>query len=115
MFEQNSRPTLGPNGDIQRAGDDLEAKGLTEYMFDVLYWSWGCIVLTAIFGNRLWWLWAAIPVYSVYAAYTTFTGVRGSLSGMASAAGEPEGANTTGTSKRQQKLEKRGGQRVQYR
>ena len=111
LFEKNSRPSYGSDGEVKRAGDDLEAKGLTEYLFDVLYWSWGCIVLAAIFGNRMWWLWAVVPVYSGYAAYNAFTGVRNSLTGMGAAGGE--GGNATAVSKRQQKLEKRGGQQIQ--
>lgn len=115
MFERNSRPTFGPDGELKRGGDDLEAKGMTEYMFDVMYWTWGCVVMAALFGDRLWWAWSAVPVYSAWAAYAAFTGIKGSLSGMAGPAGEPEGMGSGVASKRQQKLEKRGGQKVQYR
>jgi hypothetical protein len=56
----------------------------------------------------------AIPLYSVWLAYTTFGGIRQGMAGMAGAgdralAGGSEGSN------RQKKMEKRGGQRVQYR
>ncbi|KAJ4375912.1 hypothetical protein N0V83_001190 [Neocucurbitaria cava] len=110
-FERLSRPTLNSeNGAVKRAGEDLDAKGLTEYMWDVVYWSYGCIMMAAVFGDYAWWLWAVIPVYSGYAAWTTYTGMRG---GYQDAAGVPQPG--AATSKRQAKMEKRGGQKVQYR
>ncbi len=109
-FERLSRPTLTPDGSVKRAGEDLDAKGLTEYMWDVVYWTYGCIVFAAILGDSAWWLWAVIPAYSVYAAYTTYMGV---TRGFQDPAAAPQSASTT--SKRQAKLEKRGGQKVQYR
>jgi hypothetical protein len=54
-----------------------------------------------------------VPVYSAYLAYTTFTGVRNGMAGMAGPGTAEEGI--TSQSKRQSKLEKRGGQRMQYR
>lgn len=57
-FERVGRPTYaeGPNGkELKRAGEDLEAKGLTEWMWDVVYWSWGCIVFTTLLGDWAWW------------------------------------------------------------
>ena len=101
---------------MKSAGEDLDAKGLTEFLWDVLYWSWGCVVFAAAFGDRAWWLWIVIPCYGVWLGYTTFMGVRGGMAGMGGAQGmEGEGmAQGTGSSKRQAKLEKRG-QRVAYR
>ena len=112
FMELNSRPKYTPDGEVARAGDDLDARGLTDYLFDVLYWTWATIVVAALFGNRAWWMWVAVPVYSVYAAYKAFGGVKESLAGL-SGAGKEGGAGPQ--SKRQAKLEKRGGQRVQYR
>ena len=78
-------------------------------MWDVTYWTYGCILLVTVFGDWAWWFWGVMPLYSVYLAWTTYKGVSG---GYADAAGVPQpGA----TSKRQAKLEKRGGQKVQYR
>lgn len=57
-FERIGRPTYidGPNGkELKRSGEDLEAKGLTEWMWDVVYWSWGCIVLSTLLGDWAWW------------------------------------------------------------
>ncbi|THX66620.1 hypothetical protein D6D08_07097 [Aureobasidium pullulans] len=116
-FERVGRPTYvdGVNGkELKRAGEDLEAKGLTEWMWDVVYWSWGCIVLTTLLGDWAWWFFAVIPLYSAWLAYTTFTGARQGLMGGGSAM-PAEGASSGAQSKRQQKMEKRGGQKMQYR
>lgn len=110
QFERLGRPTYDGEGAVKRAGEDLEAKGLTEYMWDVTYWTYGCVLLAAVLGDWAWWLWAIIPVYSAYLAWTTYQGVRG---GYQDAAGVPQPGG--GVSKRQQKMEKRGGQKVQYR
>lgn len=61
FFELNSRPQYGPSGnDIRRSGQDLEAPGLTEWMWDVLYWTWGCLAVTALLGDTAWWLWVSV-------------------------------------------------------
>lgn len=66
-FERVGRPTYvdGVNGkELKRAGEDLEAKGLTEWMWDVVYWSWGCIVLTTLLGDWAWWFFVSHFLYS---------------------------------------------------
>jgi hypothetical protein len=115
-FERIGRPTHD-NGDLKRSGEDLEAKGLTEWMWDITYWTWFCVVLAALVGNKAWYAWAAVPAYSAWLAFTTFTGARKGLAGMGGVPTEAEGASTgpAGQSKRQAKMEKRGGQRMQYR
>ncbi|QIW94873.1 hypothetical protein AMS68_000391 [Peltaster fructicola] len=116
-FERIARPTYvdaGAGKELKRAGEDLEAKGLTEWMWDVLYWSWGCTALVTLFGNRLWWAYLAVPLYSAYLAFTTFSGARQGLAGLGGA-GDAGATGAAAQSKRQAKLEKRGGQRVQYR
>jgi hypothetical protein len=109
LFERQSRPTFTPDGSLKRAGEDLEAKGLTEYMWDVVYWTYGVVFFAAVTGDWAWWLWAVIPVYSVYAAWTTYRGMTGG--GYTDAAGVPQ---PEAASKRSQKMEKRGG-KVAYR
>ncbi|KAJ8612056.1 hypothetical protein MRB53_037607 [Persea americana] len=97
LFERNSRPTYDASGEqLKRSGDDLEAKGVTEWMWDVLYWTW-----------------SAVPVYSAWLAYTTFGSVKQSLGGLAGTTDVAQGGQAAG--RRQQKLEKRGGQRVAVR
>lgn len=113
-FERIGRPTHD-NGDLKRAGEDLEAKGLTEWMWDITYWSWGCIMLAALVGNKAWYAWAVVPLYSGWLAFTTFTGARKGLAGMGGGTDEGASSGAAGQSKRQAKMEKRGGQKMQYR
>lgn len=118
-FEKIARPTTasgsggaGGGGGGGRSGEDLDAKGLTEYLWDVLYWTWLCLGLAALVGDYAWLMWGAVPLYSVWLAWSTWKGVsRGG--GLMGAMGE--GGEGAGESKRQKKMEKRGGQRVQYR
>jgi hypothetical protein len=57
-IERIGRPSEGvQQGGKIRSGEDLEAKGLVEYAFDVIYWTWGCLITVALFGERAWWLW----------------------------------------------------------
>jgi SRP-independent targeting protein 2/TMEM208 len=63
-FERISRPTFGDQpGEVRKPGADLEEKGLTEYMWDVLYWTYGCIMFAAVIGDQAWWAWVrrALP------------------------------------------------------
>ncbi|KAF2768318.1 hypothetical protein EJ03DRAFT_352233 [Teratosphaeria nubilosa] len=117
-FERLSRPTHDPTTkDLKRAGEDLDAKGLTEWMWDVLYWTWGNVILVVLFGDRAWWLYLVVPGYSAYLAVSTYLGMKSGFSGLTAGAGG-EGAPASGAggqSKRQAKMEKRGGQQVRYR
>lgn len=56
-----------------------------------------------------------MPLYSAYLAYTTFAGARKSMAGFSGAGDDDSTQGVASGSKRQQKLEKRGGQKVQYR
>ncbi|PWY93257.1 DUF788 domain protein [Aspergillus sclerotioniger CBS 115572] len=113
-LDRLGRPSYAtPDGSLRSPGEDLGAAGLTEYMWDVLYWTWGCIGAVCVFGDRAWWLWTVVPVYSVWLAYSTFTGMKNGLAGMGGGGGGQEQVATE--SKRQKKMEKRGGQRAQYR
>lgn len=113
-FERIGRPVTTPNGELKMSGEDLEAKGLTDYMWDVLYWTWGCTITAAIFGNKAWYGWIVVPLYSVWLAWTTFGGLKEGMAGMAGRNSSGGTANGS-TSNRQKKMEKRGGQKMQYR
>jgi hypothetical protein len=119
FLETSSRPKYTTDSTgiplLRTAGGDLEAKGLTEYFWDVIYWTWINLSLVILFGNRAWWLYLAVPAYSVYTAATTIGGVKGMLQGLGGAGAEGETAGAGGQSKREAKREKRGqGQRVAY-
>ncbi|KAJ5238446.1 hypothetical protein N7468_003065 [Penicillium chermesinum] len=101
------RPKFNPDGSLRTAGEDLNATGLTEYMWDVLYWTHGCIFAACVFNDRAWWLWIVIPFYSVYLAYTTVMGVKKGFAGMGGGSAESD-ARQGPKSKTQMKKEKRG-------
>ncbi|KAI9815472.1 MAG: hypothetical protein M1827_002606 [Pycnora praestabilis] len=117
-LERIGRPSYGSSlGDLKKSGEDLEAKGLTEYLWDVLYWSLGCVGFAAVLGDGAWWLWGVVPLYSGWLGYTTFGGMRKGMAELGGAKGE-DGASSSGGqagSNRQKKMEKRGGQKMQYR
>ena len=62
----------------------------------------------AVVGDWGWWGWVVVPVYSGWAAFGTVAGLRRGLGGLGG--GEDGGG---ATSKRQAKIERRGGTRVQ--
>ncbi len=112
-LEKIGRPSYADNGELKRSGEDMDAKGLTEFMWDVLYWTWACVAAAALLGNKAWIMYAVVPIYSMWMASSMFMNMR---QGMAGITGQGEGTGeAAGESKRQKKLEKRGGQKVQYR
>lgn len=48
------------NGQLKSSGDDLDAEGLMQYMWDVIWVTWGTYVTVMIFGNWGWWLWVSL-------------------------------------------------------
>ncbi len=109
FLDRSARPAYNADGSLRRAGDDLDAKGLTDFMWDILYWTWINLVAVILLGNRAWWLYLVVPGYAIYAAVTTASGVKGMLSGMGGAGGEGEVQ-----SNRQKKMEQRGSQKMKY-
>ena len=73
------------------------------------------MLLVVIFGDRAWWLYLVVPGYSAYLAATTVGGMKGMFGGAAGAQEDGQTQSTGGGSKRQAKMEKRGGQKVSYR
>jgi len=63
-LEKISRPIYAA-GDLRRVGEDLDAKGLMEYMWDVIHVTWGCLAGVAVFGEWVWWLWVSIELENV--------------------------------------------------
>src|SRR5277367_5862944 len=48
ILERTGRPSF-VNGSLKSAGEDLAGEGLTEYMFDVIWVTWGCLVAVILF------------------------------------------------------------------
>lgn len=114
-FERVGRPLTAPNGELKKSGEDLEAKGLTDFMWDVLYWTWGCTVAAIILGDKAWWGYVVVPVYSVWLAWTTFGGMRKGMAGMSGPDAGADTANGAMSNRQKKQQEKRGGQKMQYR
>lgn len=56
VLERGGRPVYdAATGAVVRAGDDLEAAGLMEFLWDVVYWTWGVVGGVAVFGEWVWW------------------------------------------------------------
>ncbi|CAK7245554.1 MAG: hypothetical protein STHCBS139747_007138 [Sporothrix thermara] len=96
MIERAGRPRFdAQTGVLRSSGEDLAAAGLTEYMFDVVWVTWGVELLVVLFGNKLWFLWAVVPAYGAYKGYGLLGSARqmAALGGMGGAgAGGADGA-----------------------
>jgi len=92
ILERSGRPstTVSPNGTkTLKAGEDLSAEGLTEYMFDVVWVTWACILSVVVFGNWGWLLYAVLPVFAVWKGWGLLGAARGMMGG-GQGAGIPE-------------------------
>jgi hypothetical protein len=56
ILETTGRPKYVGN-ELKSAGEDLAAPGLTEYLFDVVWVTWGSLIAVILFGNWGWLLW----------------------------------------------------------
>ncbi|KAI1807982.1 DUF788-domain-containing protein [Daldinia bambusicola] len=85
FLEASGRPRYDPSTKaLQRAGEDMSAPGLTEYMFDVIWVTWASVVLVMLFGNWGWLLWTVVPAYGAFKGY----GLLGAARGMAGMQGQ---------------------------
>jgi|HubBroStandDraft_4_1064222.scaffolds.fasta_scaffold471117_1 hypothetical protein len=98
ILEHTGRPSY-INGSLKSAGEDLSAEGLIEYMFDVVWVTWGCLVAVILFGNWGWILWAVVPTYGAVKGYSLLGRARGMMTG---AQGQPV-EEPTGTGNRRQR------------
>lgn len=80
ILESSGRPKFDPSTKaLKSAGEDLAAPGLTEYMFDVIWVTWLCLVLVMLVGNWGWLVWGAIPVYGAWKGYGLLGMARGMM------------------------------------
>jgi hypothetical protein len=68
-LEQTGRPKHDSSGALKNSGEDLAAPGLTEYMFDVIWVTWGTTVLVILLGNWAWFVYAVVPAYGAYKGF----------------------------------------------
>lgn len=60
IIEKTGRPQY-QNGTLVNSGLDLKQAGLTEYFFDIIYFTLLCDVLMIIFGsNKVWYLYLVV-------------------------------------------------------
>lgn len=82
ILESTGRPKFDPTTKaLNYSGEDLAAPGLTEYMFDVIWVTWFCLVSVIVFGNWGWIFWSVVPVYGVYKGYGLLGMARGMMGG----------------------------------
>ncbi|PMD54954.1 DUF788-domain-containing protein [Hyaloscypha bicolor E] len=82
VLERSGRPTFDPTTKaLKSSGEDLAAPGLTEYMFDIIWVTWFCLVSVMLFGNWGWLVWAVVPAYGAYKGYGFLGMARGLMGG----------------------------------
>lgn len=82
ILETSGRPKFDPTTKaLKSAGEDLAAPGLTEYMFDIIWVTWLCLVMVMVVGNWAWLIWATIPVYGLWKGYGLLGMARGMMGG----------------------------------
>ncbi|KAG0947809.1 hypothetical protein G6F57_002042 [Rhizopus arrhizus] len=101
VLVSSGTPTYNTNGTLINSGDDLNAEGLTAYMFDIIYVTWFVHITTAFISNKFWLVYLVIPAYAAYKIIPMAMSYFGNRS-----ANSNEG-NVEPSSKRQAKLEKR--------
>ena len=61
QLEFAGRPTFDSKGVVIKTGSDLGQSGLTEYMFDIVYLTWGIQLFVAFTTTYAWWLYLLVP------------------------------------------------------
>lgn len=60
QLESVGTPRFDEKGGVITSGSDLGQEGLTEYMFDVIYLTWGIQILVAFTTTYAWWLYLLV-------------------------------------------------------
>jgi SRP-independent targeting protein 2/TMEM208 len=82
ILETTGRPKFDPSTKaLKSSGEDLAAPGLTEYMFDIIWVTWFCLISVMLFGNWGWLAWAVVPIYGGYKGYGLLGMARGMMGG----------------------------------
>ncbi|GMM38463.1 Snd2 protein [Saccharomycopsis crataegensis] len=114
ILESTGRPKYGPEGSkLSGTVADLRQEGLTEYMFDIIYFTGIEDILMILCGsNKVWWLYIAIPAFAIYKSFWLLK-LGKNLLGIGKGKGAPmqednDVADEPTKSKRQAKMEARG-------
>ncbi|KAK0645894.1 hypothetical protein B0T16DRAFT_328356 [Cercophora newfieldiana] len=93
FLEWSGRPSYDPTTHaLKKSGEDLGAQGLTEYMFDVIWVTWGVTILVALFGNWAWFLFTVVPVFGAYKAFGMASAAKQMAAGIGGAGMDGTGA-----------------------
>lgn len=100
ILERTGRPSYDANTKaLKSSGEDLSAPGLTDFMFDVIWVTWGATILVTLFGNWAWFLWAVVPAYGAYKAF----GMMGAAKQMAQLGASPNAAAAPAGNRKQRR------------
>jgi hypothetical protein len=104
FLEWSGRPSYDPQTHaLRKSGEDLGAQGLTEYMFDVIWVTWGVTVLAALFGNWAWYLWANVPAFGIYKVFGMASAAKKMASGMSGTVMDGAGAGAPAGNRKQRR------------
>ncbi|KAF8251349.1 hypothetical protein K440DRAFT_653172 [Wilcoxina mikolae CBS 423.85] len=109
-LDKLGRPRYHASGELRSPGEDLAAAGVTEYLWDIVYVTWIVLGLVGVLGEWAWWAGLIVPAYAAFLAWGLWKRMNGG-----SVPGMPEEQGEEGKSRRQAKMEGRGGQKVRYR
>ncbi|KAH8879107.1 hypothetical protein GQ53DRAFT_672726 [Thozetella sp. PMI_491] len=102
-LEKTGRPSFDTETKaLKSAGEDLAAPGLTEYMWDVIWVTWGATVLVILVGNWGWLVWAVVPAYGAYKGYGLMGAAR-QMAGMNGMNGMDAGAPAPPANRKQRR------------
>lgn len=91
ILESTGRPKFDPVTKVLKSsGEDLAAPGLTEYMFDVIWVTWFCLIAVILFGDWAWVFWSVIPIFGLYKGYGLLGMARGLAGGPQVGQGQQE-------------------------
>lgn len=80
ILETSGRPKFDSTTKaLKSAGEDLSAPGLTEYLMDIIWVTWCCLIAVITFGNWGWVVFGVIPVYGAYKGYGLLGMARGMM------------------------------------
>jgi hypothetical protein len=84
ILESTGRPkyvTANGKSTLKGSGQDLSAQGLTEYMFDVIWVTWACLVMVIILGDKGWFLYAVVLGFAGWKGWGLLGAARGMMGG----------------------------------
>ncbi|KAI8147110.1 hypothetical protein BJV82DRAFT_376812 [Fennellomyces sp. T-0311] len=65
-LESTGRPYYDATGTLIKSGEDMNAEGLTAYMFDIIYVTWFTQMMAAFVSTKFWYTFLVIPGYATY-------------------------------------------------